>query len=437
MESTNEAELTFVYKTVLNYSKYEDYTIQKLQGKFPKDKIYEGYLIDKHYFDYWRKYTDYDDLRNVVQCTQYMNARPTIYKYRKTNRYRGYQDDADQVFFRSPEELYDAVKLNKKSFVLIDYNFWNLICKESGLKERGKMRFSLNLNTITFYFGEFEYCQIITKDNIIDYTKEINFAGSDVVRMEDKEELELKKLLLLYAFEQEMKNKLNNLTYKENSFQECYLISRDWIENYKKLYHYNEICNLIERNERLKRMLSYGYEESKKNMQYIIKNFSIKEKKVLPDYLRDNNTFLVERADEVINKNNNVSFWRNFEIVNEELKNLFSYSEEHQYGFTESSIALCLIACGKVIINLSNDEYNPNAAVLEVGSVNNFDMIFNDEYLLLYVNNDALMEDLSYLITDFIKYQKEYLVFGKDLECELFASNGQIYGKGLKLPLRD
>lgn len=432
-----EAELTFVYKTVYSYSSYEDYILQKLRGQNQKNKIYEGYLIDKSYYDYWKKYTDYESLKNLIRNSNFMNARPSIYKYRRTNRLQAYQNDADQIIFNKPEELYDAIKLDKHSFVLIDYNIWNLICKEGKIKERGGVRFSLAANMIKFYFGEFDYCEIMTKDNILDYTKEININGPDVIRQEDKEEQELRKLLLLYAYEQEIKNKLNNLTYKDDNFQEYYLISRDWISSYKKLYHYNEICRLIERNEKLRKMLSYGYEESKKNLQYIMQNFTIKEKKILPEFLKDNNTFLVERADEVVNKNINVSFWRNFEIVNEDLKNLLSYSEEHQYGFTESSIALCLFACGKIIINLSNDEYNPNAAVLEIGSVNNMDMNFNDEYLLYYANSDALSEDLLILRDNFINYQKEHLIFGKDLECELYSREGKIYGKGLKLPLRD
>ena len=164
MEQIHEAELTFVYKTILNFSKYKEYTTQKLQGKFPKDKIYEDYLIDKHYFDYWKKYTDYKDLKKIIQCTQYINTRQNIYKYRKTNRYREYQDDAEQIILNLPEQLYDSVKLSKKSFILIDQNFWSLICKKNVLKERGGMLFSLSLNTITFFFGEFEYCKIFTKN---------------------------------------------------------------------------------------------------------------------------------------------------------------------------------------------------------------------------------------------------------------------------------
>ena len=161
-----EAILIFIYKTIIAYNQFEEYIEQKLQGKYLKDKKIEGYLIDKEYINYWKKYSDYDDLKDLVICTNYKEIRPTLYNYRKSNKYRQYQPDAQQIIFRSPEELNRAVKKGNKSYVLIDYNFWKLICIEKGLNERGGMIYKLDRNSITFYFGEFDYCQIITADNI-------------------------------------------------------------------------------------------------------------------------------------------------------------------------------------------------------------------------------------------------------------------------------
>ena len=211
-----EAVLTFIYKTIKAYSQYQEYIEQKLQGKFVKDKKMEGYLINKEYISYWKKFSDYEDLKDLIASNNYQNIRSTLYKYRKSNKYQKYQADAQQVIFNSPEELYKAVKRENRAYILIDYNFWQLICTEKGLKERGKVIYSLDKNAITFYFNEFDYCQIVTEDNVIDSSKEIKSTGFDVVRQSDKEERELEKLLLLYAYEQEMKNKINNLTYKKN-----------------------------------------------------------------------------------------------------------------------------------------------------------------------------------------------------------------------------
>ena len=435
-----EAVLTFIYKTIKAYSQYQEYIEQKLQGKFVKDKKMEGYLINKEYISYWKKFSDYEDLKDLIASNNYQNIRSTLYKYRKSNKYQKYQADAQQVIFNSPEELYKAVKRENRAYILIDYNFWQLICTEKGLKERGKVIYSLDKNAITFYFNEFDYCQIVTEDNVIDSSKEIKSTGFDVVRQSDKEERELEKLLLLYAYEQEMKNKINNLTYKETEFVNYYLISKEWISQYKKYYHYYEICKMIQGKDELKNILNRGYEEAKRNINDALKHISFKEKskkKEFPEDLKNNNTFLCEREDALIDKKYNVSYWRNFELVNEDLKNKFIFSEAHGYGFENVSDARCLITCGKVIINLSRDDYNENTWACEIGTINNSDMLFNDEYIFKYDNEEAMFENLNFATQDFLAFQRDYLNMGADFECELISKDGSAYGTGYKIPPHD
>ena len=433
-----EAELCFIYKTIRAYSQYEEYIEQKLQGKFIKNKVMEGYLITKEYLNYWKKYSDYEDLKDLVNCNKYQNIRPTLYKYRKSNKYQQYQPDALQIIYKTPEDFTRAIKKENKSFVLIDFNFWNLICTEKGLREKGGMKYSLDKNMITFYFNEFDYCSVITNDNIIDASKEIRSTGYDVVRQSDKEEKELEKLLLLYAYEQEMKSKINNLTYRETEFNNYYLISKDWITLYKKYYHYNEINKMIQKKDELKNLLNQGFESAKKNIKDVLKHISIKgAKKEFPEDLKNNNTFLCEREEALIDKKYTVSYWRNFELINEELKNKFIFSEANGYGFENVSDARCLITCGKVIINLSRDDYNENTWACEIGTINNSDMLFNDEYIFKYDNEEAMFENLNFATQDFLAFQRDYLNMGADFECELISKDGSAYGTGYKIPPHD
>jgi hypothetical protein len=433
-----EAYLAFIYKTIKAYSQYQDYIEQKLQGKFVKNKIMDGYLINKEYINYWKKYSDFEDLKSIIQSNNYNDIRSILYKYRKSNKYQQYQPDAQQIIFRTPEDFTRAIKKENKSFVLIDFNFWNLICTEKGLREKGGMKYSLDKNMITFYFNEFDYCSVITSDNIIDSTKEIRSTGYDVVRQSDKEEKELEKLLLLYAYEQEMKAKINNLTYRETEFNNYYLISKEWITLYKKYYHYNEINKMIQKKDELKNLLNQGFESAKKNIKDVLKHISIKgAKKEFPEDLKNNNTFLCEREEALIDKKYNVSYWRNFELVNEELKNRFMLSEANGYGFENVSDARCLITCGKVIINLSRDDYNENTWACEIGTINNSDMLFNDEYIFKYDNEEAMFENLNFATQDFLAFQRDYLNMGADFECELISKDGSAYGIGYKIPPHD
>ena len=428
----------FIYKTIKAYSQYQDYIEQKLQGKFVKNKIMDGYLISRDYITYWKKFSDFEDLKSLIISNNYNDIRSTLYKYRKSNKYQQYQPDAQQIIYRTPEDFTRAIKKENKSFVLIDFNFWNLICTEKGLREKGGMKYSLDKNMITFYFNEFDYCSVITSDNIIDSTKEIRSTGYDVVRQSDKEEKELEKLLLLYAYEQEMKAKINNLTYRETEFNNYYLISKEWITLYKKYYHYNEINKMIQKKDELKNLLNQGFESAKKNIKDVLKHISIKgAKKDFPEDLKNNNTFLCEREEALIDKKYNVSYWRNFELVNEELKNRFMLSEANGYGFENVSDARCLITCGKVIINLSRDDYNENTWACEIGTINNSDMLFNDEYIFKYDNEEAMFENLNFATQDFLAFQRDYLNMGADFECELISKDGSAYGTGYKIPPHD
>ena len=146
------------------------------------------------------------------------------------------------------------------------------------------------------------------------------------------------------------------------------------------------------------------------------------------------NTFLCEREDIIINKQFKVSYWKNFEIVNEELINLFMMSEAHGYSFKSSSDAKCLISCGKIIIDLSKDEYNPDLYACEIGTIDNMDMYFNEEYIFKYDNEEAMIDNLSFATQDFLIFQRDYLNNGDNFEYDLLSSEGEVYGAGIKIP---
>ena len=434
----HESVYTFIYKTVKAYFPFQAYIEEKLQLNNTRDKISECYLIDKRYFDYWKKFSNYDEIKNLIYKRDYNSARKIITQYRQNNRYRKYQADAIQYIFRSPDELYNALKNEGKSFVLIDNNFWELICTEKGLKESGGMNYLIGKNCITFYFPQNGKCKIITDDNIIDNYKEIfiNKDNDNSFINEKSEESELEKIILLYAFEQEIKNKINNITYKENMFKDYFLISKEWILEYKKYYNFDEISRMIQKKKDLRQLLNKGYNEAKRNMRLILKKIVFNQyylKKEFPEILKNNNTFLSEREEVTINNQSTIYYWKNFEIVNNDLKDLLSNSTVHGYNFLNSSQAKCLISSGKVIVDISDDDYNKDSA-LEIGIINNSDMIYNDEFIFKYDSDQAKNDHLFYFKNDFLNFQRENLNFGMDLQCELLSNDGNVYGTAYIIP---
>lgn len=440
----------FIYNTVNCYNLFQEYIEEKLcSNDSNNNKIREGFLIKKNYYDYWRSFTDFDSIKNKIRNKSFNQAKPIILEYRRRNKLKKYQNDAEQYYFTSPKQLYNAIMEEGHSFVLIGKNCFQQICRDESLDEKG-MKYLLDNNKIIFVFNKLGNCEVTTYDNIIDNSKEININSPNETfkssfgnttysyNRNNKEQLELEKLLLLYAFEQEMKRKINDLTYQENNFQNYALISKDWINEYKRIYHYDEICSMVKRKDSLKALLDNGYSNAKKNLPLILQKigFNRKYNQVnFPNELKDNNTFLTENGEVELSNGNKVKFWRDFEIVNEDLKNLFAKSEFHNYNFNNYSDAKCLIASGKVIINLSDiDSNSENEYSLEVGIINNMDMIYNDEFIFNYDDEEAENDNLEHFKKDFMKFQREYLLFEINLETELLSRNGTHYGIAFKIP---
>jgi len=113
------------------------------------------------------------------------------------------------------------------------------------------------------------------------------------------------------------------------------------------------------------------------------------------------------------------------------------HSEAHAYDFDSVSDAICLITCGKVIINISKDDYNQNAYACEIGTISNSNMLFNEEYIFRYDNEEVMSENLSFATQDFLEFQKNYLNMDSDFECELLSKEGSACGIGYKIPPHD
>jgi hypothetical protein len=489
----HEANYTFVYKTVNTYRNFEEFIIKQLQDYNNGNTVYEGYLINKKYFDYWKRFSSYDQLKNRIRSLSYNDARNIIINYRRTNNLREYQQDAIQYCFNEAKNLYDLIKRDGNNFVLIDQDFWRTICADASLNEKGGVNYLIKYNKIILLFNN-DNCEVITYDNIIDGSKDIfltlnklrggnkynptyspkyspkysptyspkysrinnnnfednynndykNNMNNNNINYEsnedqDLEKEELKKILLLYAFEQELKNKINNLKYKENTFRKYYLISKDWIYRFKKHYCYNEIKKMIQNKPDLRNLLNNGYEEAKKNMHFLLNKiaFSPNSGKNFPNILKDNNEFLSERGKIILKNQNVVSYWKNCELVNEELKRLLMKSNLNDYEFDEASIAKCIISGGKVIIDLSKDEDNKYNYACEVGFISNANMIFNDEYIFYYDNEEDKNRSIRMFKNDFLTYQKNNINLGVDLESELIDKEGYSYGTAFKIPPHD
>ena len=61
-------------------------------------------------------------------------------------------------------------------------------------------------------------------------------------------------------------------------------------------------------------------------------------------------------------------------------------------------------------------------------------MIYYDEFIFFYEDEESKNDNLSKFKNDYLKFQKENLNFGINLECELYSQNGYAYGIAYKIP---
>ena len=87
MES--ECEYRFVYNTVTAYKQFEDQLKMDLSEDKDDEEVEndkrQGYLIDKKYLNFWKKFTDYETIKNKIKNKNYNNAKKIIKKYRDNN----------------------------------------------------------------------------------------------------------------------------------------------------------------------------------------------------------------------------------------------------------------------------------------------------------------------------------------------------------------
>ena len=406
------------------------------------NNIIKGYLIEKEYFNYWKKFTDYEKIknRNFVDWEQ---ARKIIAGYRRNNPLKQYQPDTKQCAFYNPFQLYKALKMQGKQYVLVNYEVWKLICYEDIMDQIGQTNYYLNKNKLIISFASRGELEIETDDNVIIGTKKmflknVNNFEKEVFDDDDEDDhvMEIKKLILLYAFEQEVKNKINNLRFQDGKFTNYYLISKDWMNEYKKYYHYDELSNLINQKPNLRNLLSNGYENAKKYLEYVIAKISLLRKKnkgTFPNNLKEENTFLSE-GERVRVNNSEITYWKNFELVNEDLKKMLSNSIVNEYDIEGASSAQALISGGKLILDLSNDQNNEGNYAFEIGSIRNNDMIFVDEYIFKYDNEEDKNNHLEFFKDKFYLFQKDELNFNMNLKCDLINDEGNVFGTAFKIP---
>ena len=228
---------------------------------------------------------------------------------------------------------------------------------------------------------------VLNLNNILDNTptnNEININSSNLEANENKSKI-IKSLILLYANEKEISRFYNQGIY---DLKKYYLINKAWIDKYKEIYHYNEICKIP---------LINGINSLKDGLNILQIFDSIEE--IKPMYAMINiNTYILQNISQAVEtkifgENNEFQYSENFEILNESIFRLLKQINS--------------------VIEIK-DDYNINFGKLSLCLRNKYDL--NKMYIYQYINKSFQISGMIELFADEWKY-----IYNKHFSKKTFA----------------
>ena len=220
--------------------------------------------------------------------------------------------------------------------------------------------------------------------NNIPTNNEININSSNLETNENKSKI-IKSLILLYANEKEILRFYNQGIY---DLKKYYLINKAWIDKYKEIYHYNEICKIP---------LINGINSLNDCSKILTLVNVMNEIKTIYNMINIDTYILQNISQDVETKifgeNNEFQYSENFVILNESIFNLLSQ--------ISSNIKI-------------KDDYDINFGKLSLCLRNKIDL--NKMYFYQYINKSFQISGMIELFADEWKY-----IYNKHFSKKTFA----------------
>ena len=285
---------------------------------------YVGLLINQKWIKQWKKYTNYNEIKkylnhNNEQCEEIAEK---IFYYQKNNNEIKELDQIEIIYFESKDEYDNYMRQN--NLAIINNKFYN--CFAQGMNNYinvSKIKYSFENNITTIYFDDMQMDFISTKNILLG-----KLISNLIILKQIKEFQEGLNL-----------NKLNS------KFDEIIMVEKNWIQELKNKYLYNNYSTEIKKinfpSMNILDQVSREYLSKVKEIE--IKNeFNINSKEKL----------------KIINKEiNNIQmkYITEFEIINIKtysfLKILYKdfslYSYEGEYYISNNSLYSNIIICFK------------------------------------------------------------------------------------------
>jgi len=284
-----------------------------------------------------------------------------------------------------------------------------------------------------------------SNQNLVCYCHKVGYDESDENKKEtyvlQKNINKFAKIILSFLFfneilKKEIQNSISNINERQfiGSFNECYLIKKEYINDYRKLFLYGKFCkyikdNNLEKNENIEKELSkYMFNNNKNYFKNLFSNNNQKFEK----FFSNTNLYSLE-LNEIKNEydNMNINYPDEFELINENIydNNFVPNSKEIQ---TIENLNIInkfqyIINEGKIII-----KFHDNILIIGNLNTNNYHNLFKSEILLYFNRKEECLKYFIKLINDNYSKVISELVPNESQDNEIRNNKGKTIGKYYK-----
>ena len=309
---SNLIEINNIYDDIAKYYEFEKKFLEELQNSNEIQK--ENYLISKSWFDKWKDYTNYENIKinyfdKKVKKPLIMNK--LIY-YKEEKKYNYDNLNPIEIMDFKKQKDFDSF-LKKDSLIIMN--------SISFIKDLIIKPIKYKIHKKTIYFGLDKEFSFTINNNII----QINENDKSITTNNNNDLKDFKQITNYYCFRKEIFNQIESSQEEKTISKKIYLINEKIIKSYKSYFNYDKLQKLLNKNK----IKEEKYENFEKKFENLIIEFDKNEdyknyiekisSKKIENYFKENDVPLKEKEIEN-NLKEKKKYIIEFEIISEDTK---------------------------------------------------------------------------------------------------------------------
>ena len=367
-----DLELDDLYQSLVEFVKFENLLINKLKSNdnINNEQI-EGYFLDKNWFHEWRNCTNYDKNKYKIQEDNNDENIKTIKS--------SFNIHLKQKII--PINLTKNFNINNYQFILkndiialVNDNFLSIFTKILQNFEIWKSKFYIKNHKLIFSNRNSQNYFIYSFNNILPIESNECFIIAN-------------NLFELYFFQEILK--LNPAQIVPNGTNDLILVDKNWINNYKKKYSYDKICDSIKDKQKILNIIMKNEKKEKFVLNEIISEFNWEcfydIYKVNQQNVDDNYNLELKEINSD-NTNEKIQYINNFELIDKNIFNKLKIEEDIKNKISKNVSVRNYINDNKILIQY---EINNNKIYI-IGYIDKNNNEFISEYFIKSYNDNKL-----------------------------------------------